>query len=185
VKRLFLIAAVFLLSISIIGCSASNDTLQTASQDSAPDVQDEQAVTDLVKSFGDRLKSVSLLAPKDTVVKSIEENYGNLVTPELLEKWKADPQNAPGRLTSSPWPERIDIKSVKRLNSDAYEVQGEVIEVTSVEVEKGGAAASRPITLGIKRVEGRWLIDSVTLGEYQNLNSAFYPYPRLDSAFRV
>jgi len=75
---------------------------------------------------------------------------------------------------SSPWPERIDILSIKPLSEDAYEVKGEIIEITSVEKVNGGIAAKRSITLVAKKIGNRWLIDAATLGPYGEANSIVY-----------
>lgn len=126
----------------------------------------QQAVVNVVEEFGGKLKMVSLLAPNDILVQSIQENYSPYVTQNLLNKWLNDPTNAPGRLVSSPWPERIEILTVKRLAGDRYEVKANIIEVTAVEEEQGGVAAKRSITLQVIKLDGRWLIDDVILGEY-------------------
>lgn len=128
---------------------------------------DENTVINLVKSFGSKLQNFSLLAPKDIVEKEMKKNYGNIVTPQLLAKWSANPLSAPGRLTSSPWPDRIEIKSTIKLSSNEYEVKGEIIEITSVEKVNGGYAAKRPITLKIEKIDNHWLISDVTLGAYE------------------
>lgn len=128
--------------------------------------RDAQAVTILVENFGKKLQMVSLLAPKDIAAKTIKENYGDYATPELLQKWMADPQSAPGRTVSSPWPDRIDIFYVEPGENDQYSVRGEIIEVTSTELANGGIAAKRPIELTVRKADSRWLISSVTLGEY-------------------
>ena len=107
---------------------------------------DKTNVENLVKNFGDRLKMVSLLALEDLVKDSLKESYGEFVSPTLIEKWQSDPANAPGRVTSSPWPERIDILSVNKLSESEYVVYGSIIEMTSVEMTQGGIAAKRPIT---------------------------------------
>jgi hypothetical protein len=91
------------------------------------------------------------------------------VTSELIEKWIRDPMNAPGRLTSSPWPDRIEILAIDKLAEDRYEVKGEVIEVTSTEKTEDGIAAKRPITLAVRKIDGRWLIDDVKLGDYEEI----------------
>ena len=136
--------------------------------------QDRQAVTTLVEDFGKKLQMVSLLAPKDVAAKSIEDNYGGYVTPELLKKWMADPQSALGRMGSSPWPDRIDILDIKSVGNDQYSVTGEIIEITSVEFVNGGAAARRPIELTVQKADGHWLISSVKLGEYLNRGPVKY-----------
>jgi exodeoxyribonuclease V alpha subunit len=106
--------------------------------------QDQQDVRALVEAFGKTLQKVSLSAPKDVVGTSIEENYSGYVTPELLQKWQADPQSAPGHVVSSPWPDRIDILRMEIVDKNQYTVYGEIIEITSVELVNGGAAAKRP-----------------------------------------
>ncbi len=122
-------------------------------------------VINLVQNFGEQLKMVSLLAPEDLLKKNMEEYYGEYVTPKLIEDWLNDPVKAPGKLTSSPWPERIDVLSVEKLSEGEYEVTGNIIEITSEEVEKGGIAAKRLIELTIKKTDGKWLIDSVTFAD--------------------
>jgi hypothetical protein len=138
------------------------------------DEQEKVLIENLVKSFGEKLKMVSLLATEDMVKESIKEYYGEFVSHELLEKWLSDPAKALGRTTSSPWPERIDIISVEKLSDAEYEVKGNIIEVTSVEMAQGSIAASRPATLIIRNIDGKWLIDDIKLGDYIDLNSFIY-----------
>ena len=121
----------------------------------------EKAVSDLVKGFGSKLQFVSLLAPKDILKKNMQEFYGDYVSPELIEKWVNDPLNAPGRLTSSPWPDRIEILSIVKLSDLKYEVNGKIIEITSTEQENDEFANKRPITLIVKKLNKQWLIDNV------------------------
>lgn len=145
--------------------------------------QDEQDVRALVEAFGKTLQMVSLTAPKDVVAKSIEENYSDYVTPELLQKWQADPQSAPGRMVSSPWPDRIDILRTEMCDKDQYSVHGEVIEVTSVELVNGGVAAKRPVTIVVQKVNNRWLISSMTIGEYAKRGPVVYENTRYGFCF--
>lgn len=130
---------------------------------------EETLIKKLVKDFGNNLKMVSLLAPEDMVKDSIKEYYGEFVSPELLEKWLNDPAKAPGRTISSPWPERIDVLSVEKLSDDEYEVKGNIIKVTSVELAEGGIAASRPAKFLVRNIDGKWLIDDIKLGDYIDL----------------
>ena len=123
-------------------------------------------VTQLVKDFGKKMKNVSLLAPQDVVSKSLQENYGELVSPTLLAQWQSDPENAPGRVSSSPWPERIEIASTDKLADSKYQVKGEIIEVTSVEMTQGGYAAKRPVNLTVEKLENRWLITAMKRDTY-------------------
>ncbi len=183
-KKAILFMAVLSLSTFLFGCMNGNDVGpgDTAAKEAGlttdvgdvPDEGDETAVSNLVLDFGKRLQLVSLLAPGDVLRESMKENYADLVSPALLEKWQNDPASAPGRLVSSPWPDRIEIKSVEKLSEDTFRVKGEIIEITSEEQSTGGAAAKRPITLEVKKIDGRWLIDAVTLGEYEGAGQIVY-----------
>jgi len=145
--------------------------------------QDQQDVRALVEAFGKTLQKVSLSAPKDVVGTSIEENYSGYVTPELLQKWQADPQSAPGHVVSSPWPDRIDILRMEIVDKNQYTVYGEIIEITSVELVNGGAAAKRPATIDVQKVNDRWLISSVTIGEYMQRGPVVYENTRYGFRF--
>ena len=121
----------------------------------------------LVEEFGGTLKNVSLLAPRDLVIEAIKESYSPYVTDELLQKWINSPRSAPGKTTSSPWPQRIEVTEINRLSEDEYSIKGRIAEVTSTEAESGGAFAFRPIELIVRRVENKWLIDEVTIYNYE------------------
>lgn len=156
-----------------------------------PPVSDESSVQSLVAEFGGRLKNVPLLAPQAELVTTMQSEYGHLVTPVLITSWLADPKNAPGRVTSSPWPDRIDVTRIQDVGA-AYRVEGHIIEVTS---EGGGigelptVAARRPITLDIGETSSGLRITGVTLGAYPgdgewtlstpNAQGIRFMYPRL------
>jgi hypothetical protein len=124
---------------------------------------DTAAARMIVETFGERLKNVSLLAPDSIVAAQIRANYGGLVTKYLLDGWLFHPENAPGRETSSPWPERIEIDSMMAAGAGACRVQGRVVYLTSVEVTHGGAAALQPVALRVQREEG----DGWRISDYQ------------------
>ncbi|MCR4400466.1 MAG: hypothetical protein NUV35_06285, partial [Syntrophomonadaceae bacterium] len=128
---------------------------------------EKKAAIATVQRFGARLQAVPLLAPRETLEPIMREQYGDLVSPSLLDSWLRDPSTAPGRLTSSPWPDRIDILGIRELSGSAWEVEGIIVEVTSTEAASGQAAATRPVTLTVRRSGDAWLIDRVQLGEYQ------------------
>jgi hypothetical protein len=169
-KKLLLFALILLLSASMIGCTVAGDqSHQNEEEAQQANEANEEAVANIVEGFGKKLQEVSLLAPKEVLEKSMEESYGDFVTSELIEKWIRDPMNAPGRMTSSPWPDRIEILAIERSAENEYKVDGEIIEVTSTEKTEDGIAAKRPITLAVKKTEGRWLIDDVKLGDYEEI----------------
>jgi hypothetical protein len=110
----------------------------------------------LVQNFGKSLQTVSLLAPD--AAQQLQKQYSDFVTPSLLETWMSDVTKAPGRMVSSPWPDRIEITNLAVDDSDKYVITGFVVEVTSVELVNGGAAAKIPIRIVIQKDQGHWLI---------------------------
>lgn len=171
-KLAWLVLALFFLALSA-GCADGKSPGGKQSSSGQSSEAEEQAVRELVEGFGGQLKNVSLLAPKETVAADMQKYYGEYVAPALLEKWKNDPSSAPGRLTSSPWPDRIEIRSVERLAGDSYEVSGDIVEVTSAE-ESGGAADTRPIRLSVQKIGDRWLIVDAVLGEEETADTIVY-----------
>jgi len=125
-------------------------------QTTTNDAAEEAEIRDLVESFGKTLQTVSLLSPD--AAKEIDKRYAEFVSPTLREKWLSDVSKAPGRTVSSPWPDRIEISTLAKEGSDKYVITGFVIEVTSMEVVNGGAAAKVPIRVVVQKDQGHWLI---------------------------
>jgi hypothetical protein len=122
---------------------------------------DEAVAREVVQTFGERLKNVSLLAPDTIVAAEIRANYGGLVSKHLLDGWLFSPQTAPGREVSSPWPERIQIDSVRAEGAGSCRVDGMIVYLTSMEVTHGGVAALRPVRMLVQQVDGDgWVISS-------------------------
>jgi hypothetical protein len=144
----------------------------------------EQAtVRSVVENFGHSLKSVSLLS--STASQDIETNYKDFLDPALLAQWKVDPSKAVGRLTSSPWPDRIEIAGMVKIDQGVYEIFGKIIDMTSM-----GMAGSRPIDLNVTKInvgnfDSRWLITKVSvianqeneLWKHYNDNGISFQYP--------
>lgn len=144
---------------------------------------EETAVKSLVINFSHTLKNVSLLSP--TASQDIEENYKDYVAPDLIAQWKADPSKALGRLTSSPWPDSIEITGIVKISQDVYEIFGKIIDMTST-----GMAGSRPIDFSVTKIntgnfDNRWLITKVSVINNQenelwknyNDNGISFQYP--------
>ena len=134
----------------------------------APTAQDEEAAArSVVTEFGTKLKNVSLLADGAIVADAIQREYGPYVDAALLTEWRNDPSLAPGRETSSPWPERIETTRVQYEAGPRYVFEGYIIEVTN---EGGGIgesateASRRPITVAVERRDGLWKITMLKLG---------------------
>jgi hypothetical protein len=144
--------------------------------------KDEKAeVTALVESFGSKLKEVSLSAPGEIVSQEIETIYAPFVSSTFLLNLTNDPTRAPGRDVSSPWPEKIEIISMEKLDSYTIQVKGKIILMTSVEVAQGGNAGETPIMLWVRNTNARraWLIDQLSYGEY-----AFYDGKELTATLK-
>jgi len=112
VKKTLLLVFILLISISLFGCTsvAKEAMLKNQAQEKVEQLKideqkkindqlkidehqqtDKKAVEDLVKNFGVKLQTVSLLAPKKDVEKSMKENYAAFVSPTLITKWIAKP----------------------------------------------------------------------------------------------
>jgi hypothetical protein len=116
------------------------------------------AVRDAVERFGERLRRVSLLAPESLLVREIETAYAPFVTSRLLETWKSDPSRAPGRQTSSPWPARLEVRSVQAVDDDVCRVAAEIVYASSADGSGSPAAVPRqPIALSVTWIDG-WKI---------------------------
>lgn len=122
----------------------------------AETARDSKAVREVVTSFGSKLQTISVLAP--TAKDDIAKTYAPFVSKDLIAEWQKDPRNAPGRVTSSPWPARIDIVNMSRRNDGSYEVQGQIVNMTSNEEKYGGDAGRDPVTVRLQNQDGRWVI---------------------------
>ena len=129
------------------------DTPQPVATSSAAEIA---KVKGLVENFGKRLQNVSLLAPD--AAQEMQAQYAEFVSPALLDRWMKAVSKAPGRVVSSPWPDRIEITTLLKDGSDRYAMTGFVVEMTSLEVVGGGATVKKPVQIVAQKVEGRWLI---------------------------
>lgn len=128
---------------------------------------EDSAIRQVVTDFGTKLQTVSLLAPETDRGAAMESNYSGYVAPELIAAWATDSSQALGRTTSSPWPEKIDIVTVRPDGKD-FIVEGNVIEVANT--ERGTAAAAvYPVTLTLTQRNGHWLIIKSVKGAYSEL----------------
>lgn len=143
------------------------------------DAAEAQAVRNTVENFGNALKNVSVLSP--TAAQDINTSYNNFVAPTLLSRWENDPSKAPGRFTSSPWPDRIEVVGVNKLPGNSYEVSGNVVEMTSQEAANGGNAGEYPIIAEVIRINNKWLIAS--FNGYPNATTESIEYQNAQYGF--
>jgi len=124
-----------------------------------PNPADAAAATRAAEVFGAQLKLIPLNAEKEVVVESMDRYYAPLVEATLLTRWENDIANAPGRLTSSPWPEKLEVEKVTRTFGGEYRIEGRIVEVTSVEqAAEGGEARSYPVTLTMQKAGEKWVL---------------------------
>lgn len=128
---------------NILGSSTSTPQLSA----------EELAVRSQVLDFGKQLQKVPLLGEKALVAQAMDSNYGPYVDAALLASWKTSPMDAPGRLTSSPWPDRIEITSAQKNTDGTYTVSGEIVAITSAGVSK-----RTPVSLTLANQNGNWII---------------------------
>jgi hypothetical protein len=131
-------------------------TVLPPTQTAATNAGEEAEIRNLVEHFGKRLGAVSLQSPN--AAQEMQRQYFEFVSPALLETWMNDVARAPGRVVSSPWPDRIEIANLTKEDPERYVISGVVVEVTSVEVVGGGAAAKVPVRVVVQKDQGRWLI---------------------------
>lgn len=117
---------------------------------------DSITVRDLVVTFGSRLKQVPLAAPDTTLARMMLAQYSGVVAEPLIRQWASHPKTAPGRLTSSPWPDRIEIASQSRKSARVFLVDGEIVERTSADA--AGESGRIPVRLTVWKTGRKWHI---------------------------
>lgn len=121
----------------------------------------ERAVATVV-SFGNVLQMVPLSGDPEVARRAMTAHYASYVAPPLLVEWKEDPRSAPGRITSSPWPARIEPDTVAEGFGGGYVVQGRVIELTSRELVEGGSSGEYAIQATVEKLDEGWRITEFT-----------------------
>ncbi len=151
-------AIIILVALGAVGLGAYKYQHRETSQPGNQSGQqtDEASVRDLVTRFGAAMKNVSILAPD--AVNEIRRAYTPFVSADILSYWENNPAKAPGRVTSSPWPERIEILEVQPTDDGAYDVQGKIVEMTST-----GPAGDEAIALKVRNVNGTWIITGIQI----------------------
>ncbi|MFJ7973425.1 hypothetical protein [Psychrobacillus sp. NPDC096389] len=182
-----LVGLLLLLSVSLFGCmneesaSEAQSQVKGATETAQTDEEEVAIVEEVAEKFGNVLQNVSLLGPEEQLEKDMHDNYGDLVSDELIEQWLSEPLAAPGRLTSSPWPDRIDLENTEKLSANMYELNGNIIEIAN-----GDEAVNEiPISLVVEKVEEQWLITKVMLGGEEQNNSIIYQNKEYRFAFKL
>jgi hypothetical protein len=129
-------------------CTANGRTF--VKQDSNPV---DEAVANVVGDFGAAMQMVPVNASGTSASQAMWNDYHNLVAPQLLSSWMQDPASAPGRSSSSSWPDHIAIGSLEEKGPMAYLVTGDVVMATN-----GGIAGEYAVTTTVAVVNGNWMI---------------------------
>lgn len=119
----------------------------------------------LATDFVTQLKNVPLTAEEEQVQAAINQYYAAYVTPELLQEWLANTEEAPGRTVEGEWPDRIFIKSVTKQGS-SYVINADVLYVTSAEAESAEEDASGVVVVTIMVVPTE---DGYRIAAYEEL----------------
>ena len=132
-----------------------------ACPDTCPGLADDSAqIAELVHRFGERLRMVSLIGPGDIAARAIREQYGPLVTPDLLAQWTNDPTAAVGRQVSNPWPQRLEITDLHADTAEAWLARANIVHVTSADTTQ--VVDRTPVTLHVVRdAADAWRISDV------------------------
>lgn len=116
----------------------------------------------IVERFGARLRMVSVLGPREQFAAAIREQYGPLVSEDLLGQWSLDPSTAPGRKVSSPWPRGIEITDVRNDGENARVVTGRILYVTNADTSS--VVERVPVRIDVTRgADQRWRISNVEM----------------------
>jgi hypothetical protein len=156
------ILAISLLAAVVFSACAAPAPVPVSTATATAAVDEDAQVGDLVETFGRRLQAVTLLAPD--AAEQIQTQYAGLVSPALLKIWMEDTSKAPGRMVSSPWPDRIEIATLVSETADRYVIDGFVVEITSAELASGGVADRIPVHMVVERQQGHWLITGYAEG---------------------
>lgn len=137
-------------------------------------VNEETQVRTVVETFGKALKQVSLTAEPQVASDAIISTYAPYLTSTLLNSWALEPDLALGKVTSSPWPERIEITQMTRTADNEYHVMGNIIQVTSDTTNQAQGASQDPVDLIVQKVSNEWLINEAKLLDTVQTTQATY-----------
>lgn len=131
--------------------------LSYTTQSRSTAVDDQAAVRSAVTNLGGYLKSIPLTEPTEDLRRDIQQNYAPFVTEALLQQWRANPTQAPGRAASSPWPDHVEISQVNK-QGDGYAVLGTIVMYSSASLSRGGDEGKVPFVAQLVKEGDTWKI---------------------------
>ncbi len=136
---------------------------ETCKYNQINELQEESEIKKLLDLFVQRMQLITLASPLERIKEMIKDAYHELVTEELLNQWLNSPQEAPGKITSSPWPDKIEIKKLSKINPNEYQVEGSLIWMTST-----GFAKEDKVEIKILKKDSKWLLAEYKVQEKQS-----------------
>jgi hypothetical protein len=176
---LIIVAVLLVIAVALAYFAPKNKEMQngvpsgTATPTSGTTAASAEAkeVTAVVTAFGANMQKVPLSGTHSTLVAALESAYGPYVSADLMIEWERGTLQAPGRKTSSPWPDHIVINSVKAQADGTYEVAGKVVEFTSATTSEGSAVGAYPVTITLAKEGGQWYITKYGEGARVPINA--------------
>jgi len=135
---------------------------QTGSTSGKISTETATALRDTVTGFGAHLKNVALLSTS-TLSSQLAREYAPYLSQDLIARWQANPALALGRQVSSPWPDRIEVRTVSPNGDGTYVVSGDIIEVTSTDTATSSSDRV-PVMLTVAQSGTLYMITDATLG---------------------
>lgn len=92
-------------------------------------------------------------------VAALDSKLKQLITDRFYQAIKNNPSIIPGKPVSGPYPESIEVDSLKKTDNASYMAKGVMNMVTS----DASSAFVKVITLTVKSVNGIWLVDDIVV----------------------
>ena len=92
-------------------------------------------------------------------VAGVDSNLKRLITDRLYQEFTTYADVVPGKPVSGPYPESIEIDSLKKTDDTSYMVKG----VMNMVMSDASSASVKVITLTVKSVNGIWLVDDIVV----------------------
>lgn len=97
-----------------------------------------------------------------STAQAVDANLKEFITDRLYRVFAQDPSSIPARSGYGEWPEEIRVGTMRKVDDTSYSVSATIVFATSVQTARSqGTTWEKPVTLALKKVSGRWLIDDV------------------------
>ncbi len=135
----------------LASCQEQEQTAQPPADTGASATTCPPEAVAVATQLGQRMRTVSLLAPDSVRRAELSSAYNDLVAPSLLERWQSESEIAPGRTVSNPWPLRIAVAGTSA-ESNGCTITGDVVYVTSADT--ANIVERRRVSLTLRADDG-------------------------------